>query len=152
MISLTLLCLVCATVFIANTAGGQHVNMNPEKNGTDENSVSQQGVSGSEVRPDYPNQVIAIKRIILLFDQGYFLNQYISLTLTSGLFQIVRVLSSLMETMDKRLKMCEEMYKNLSDWMASIRLEVKNLFSVVSPELLSKPPPLQFSSFILLLF
>jgi len=59
------------------------------------------------------------------------------------LFQIVRVLSSVMERMDKRLTMCEEMYKNLSDGMASLRLEVKNLSSVIFPEQPSKPPPLE---------
>jgi len=55
----------------------------------------------------------------------------------------MRELSSVMERMDRRLTMCEEMYKNLSDGMASLRLDLglKNLSSVAFPEQPSKPPP-----------
>jgi len=49
-----------------------------------------------------------------------------------------------MERVDNRLIASEEMYKNLSETVASLRLEVKNLTSVVFPEQQSKPATLEF--------
>jgi len=72
MVSSTLFCLICTTIVIANTAESQHLNINLEKNGTDENSVSQQKLSASEARPDYLNQVNAIKTFIIIRAKGHF--------------------------------------------------------------------------------
>jgi len=63
---------------------------------------------------------------------------------SSDWFQIVRVFSSIMERMGKRLKVSEEMYMNLN--VDSLRLEVKNLSSVVYTEQPSKPPPIEKSA------
>jgi len=52
-------------------------------------------------------------------------------------FQIERVLSTILgkiEKLDKQMKESKETYKNLSDGMAFLRLEVKNLSSAVYPE------------------
>jgi len=45
-----------------------------------------------------------------------------------------------MERVDKRVNASEEIINNLSETVASLRLEIKNLSSVVFPEKPSKPP------------
>jgi len=65
MISSTLLCLICTTIVGASFAKSQHLNIYSEKNETDENSITQQKFSGSEIRPDYLNQVNKVKTVVL---------------------------------------------------------------------------------------
>jgi len=65
MISSTLFYIICTTLIIANTAESQHLNVSPEKNETGENSVSQQKLPDSEIRPDYLRAVNAIDTIVL---------------------------------------------------------------------------------------
>jgi len=78
MITSTLFCLICfsATIVLVNTTGSQHLNISPKKNETDENFVSQQKSSGSEVRSDYLNQVCTINTIEMKFDRGYLFSQH----------------------------------------------------------------------------
>jgi len=47
----------------ANTAGSKHLNIDPEKNETDENFVFDQKLPWNKARSDYFNQVNAIKGI-----------------------------------------------------------------------------------------
>jgi len=141
--SLKLFCLICTTTVIAYTAESSHLNIHSEKNETGKNFPPQQKLAGNEVRPDYLNQVNATNKIILLFDKGCLLNQYLSTIRTTGLFQIVRVLSSFMERVDKRFNASEEIIKNLSETVTSLRLEMKNLSSVIFPEQTSNPPTIE---------
>jgi len=68
--SILLFYLICTTIVVADTAESQLLNINPKKNETNENSVSEQKLSNSEIRPDYLNQVNALNKIVLC-QKGY---------------------------------------------------------------------------------
>jgi len=101
-------------------------------------------MSDQHGEPDYLNQANAVNINLLKL-----LNWNLLKHEKDGafcFFQIVHVLSSIVRRMDDRLKRSEDSIKNLTDGMASLRLEMKNSSSVGYPEPLSKSSLLENST------